>query len=161
VSGADCRLCVFDSISAATEIWVKGKSFSVEHLIQDEALAAEFEGGSIGLFRLAPQDYHRFHSPVQGTIAKTPVKIDGTYFTVNPMAVNEDLDVFTENVRKVSVINLEQSSEKKNEAFDKCVFISIGALLGKCCSLALFVFNRDAMYCAGMYVFQNVLDSVG
>lgn len=138
MSSADCRLCVFESISAATQIWVKGKSFSVQHLVQDEALAAEFEGGSIGIFRLAPQDYHRFHSPVHGAIAKTPVKIDGTYFTVNPMAVNEDLDVFTENVRKVSVINLEQSGEKKNEAFDKCVFISIGALLGKCLLYFLF-----------------------
>ena len=100
-------------------------------MIQDAELAAEFEGGSIGLFRLAPQDYHRFHSPVQGVIAKTPVKIDGTYFTVNPMAVNENLDVFTENVRKVSVINLEQTGEKKNEAFDKSILISIGALLGE------------------------------
>ncbi|KAG0047502.1 hypothetical protein BGZ83_007451 [Gryganskiella cystojenkinii] len=129
VSAADCRLCVFESITTATEVWVKGKSFSVQQLVRDKDLAAEFDGGSIGLFRLAPQDYHRFHSPVQGAIAKTPVKIDGTYFTVNPMAVNENLDVFTENVRKVSVIDLDQSDESRNKAFDKCVFISIGALL--------------------------------
>ncbi|KAF8953028.1 hypothetical protein BGZ46_003315 [Entomortierella lignicola] len=129
VSGADCRLCVFDSISSATQVWIKGKSFSLKNLFQDEALAAQFEGGSIALFRLAPQDYHRFHSPVTGQIAKEPVKVDGTYFTVNPMAVNEDLDVFTENVRKVTLIDLEQSGETRNENFDQCVFISIGALL--------------------------------
>ncbi|KAF9168851.1 hypothetical protein BGX21_001214 [Mortierella sp. AD011] len=129
VSGADCRLCVFESISAATEVWIKGKSFSVKNLVQDETLATEFDGGSIALFRLAPQDYHRFHTPVTGTIVGEPTKVDGTYFTVNPMAVNEDLDVFTENVRKVTVIDLEQQEETKNEHFDKCIFVSIGALL--------------------------------
>ncbi|KAI8595730.1 phosphatidylserine decarboxylase-domain-containing protein [Dissophora ornata] len=130
VSGADSRLCVFESINAATEVWIKGKSFTIEHLIQDADLAAKYEGGAIAIFRLAPQDYHRFHSPVTGTIAREPVKIDGTYFTVNPMAINEDLDVFTENVRKVTVMDLEQNVETtKNEKFDQCVFVSIGALL--------------------------------
>ncbi|KAG0266256.1 hypothetical protein BG011_002953 [Mortierella polycephala] len=132
VSSADCRLCVFESITAATQVWVKGKSFTIEHLVRDTALAAQFEGGSIALFRLAPQDYHRFHSPVSGRIANDSVKIDGTYFTVNPMAVNnEGLDVFTENVRKVTVIDLEQhgEGENRNEHFDKAVFVSIGALL--------------------------------
>lgn len=60
-------------------------------------------------------------------------RIGGTYFTVNPMAVNENLDVFTENVRVVSVLDLDKGGEGegKNEAFDRCVFVSIGALLGK------------------------------
>ncbi|KAG0203808.1 hypothetical protein BGX28_004049 [Mortierella sp. GBA30] len=129
VSSADCRLCVFKSISAATQVWVKGKSFSVENLVQDKALAEQFDGGSIALFRLAPQDYHRFHSPVSGHIAKEPVKVDGTYLTVNPMAVNENLDVFTENVRKITVIDLEQGDENRNENFDQAIFVSIGALL--------------------------------
>ncbi|KAG0221025.1 hypothetical protein BGX31_010264 [Mortierella sp. GBA43] len=128
VSSADCRLCVFESISAATQVWIKGKAFSVEQLVQDAHLASQFEGGSIALFRLAPQDYHRFHSPVTGTIVGEPRKIDGTYYTVNPMAVNGNLNVFTENVREVTVIDLEQQ-ETKNETFDQCVFISIGALL--------------------------------
>lgn len=131
VSAADCRLCVFESISVATQVWIKGKAFSVQNLICNDDLAAEFEGGSIGIFRLAPQDYHRFHSPAQGTVAADPTKISGTYFTVNPMAVNDHVDVFTENVRKVSVLDLDQSEEGRNEQFDKCVFVSIGALLGK------------------------------
>ncbi|KAI1315962.1 hypothetical protein EDD11_010601 [Mortierella claussenii] len=133
VSSADCRLCVFESITAATQVWIKGKSFSMQQLVRDEALAAQFEGGSIAIFRLAPQDYHRFHSPVTGSIVKEPIKIDGTYFTVNPMAVNANLNVFTDNVRKVTVIDLEQQQregeEKKNGLYDQCIFVSIGALL--------------------------------
>ncbi|KAF9429104.1 hypothetical protein BGZ76_001806 [Entomortierella beljakovae] len=128
VSSADCRLCVFESISSATQVWIKGKSFTVKNLVQDETLASQFEGGSIAIFRLAPQDYHRFHSPVTGTIANNAAKIDGTYFTVNPMAVNR-INVFTENVRQVSIIDLEQQGETKNQSFDQCVYVSIGALL--------------------------------
>ncbi|CAO3563498.1 unnamed protein product [Mortierella alpina] len=128
-SAADCRLSCFESISSATKIWIKGKQFTLPHLLQDEALAAEYDDGAIAIFRLAPQDYHRFHSPVQGKIARDPVKIGGTYFTVNPMAVNENLDVFTENVRVVTVMDLQQGDSTGSDAFDQCVFVSIGALL--------------------------------
>ncbi|KAF9586181.1 hypothetical protein BGW38_008898 [Lunasporangiospora selenospora] len=130
VSVADCRMSCFDTITKATELWIKGVTFSVAKLLGDEELAKKYEGGALAIFRLAPQDYHRFHSPVQGTVVTDAVKIDGTYFTVNPMAVNHNVDVFTENVRKVTIIGLDQSQdEHRNEQFDKCVFVSIGALL--------------------------------
>ncbi|KAF8935674.1 hypothetical protein BGZ47_009804 [Haplosporangium gracile] len=127
-SATDCRLVCFDSISTAQKFWIKGQKFTLPTFLQDDALAKEFDQASMAIFRLAPQDYHRFHSPVQGTISRDrePVRVGGTYFTVNPMAVNENLDVFTENVRVVSVLDLEQQG---NEAFDKCLFVSIGALL--------------------------------
>jgi phosphatidylserine decarboxylase len=50
--------------------------------------------------RLAPQDYHRFHSPVKGKVGKMTM-IDGEYYTVNPQAIRTMLDVYGENVRKV------------------------------------------------------------
>ncbi|KAF9571556.1 hypothetical protein EC968_000451 [Mortierella alpina] len=119
ISAADCRLSCFESISSATTIWIKGKQFTLSHLLQDDALAAQYEEGAIAIFRLAPQDYHRFHSPVQGKIAREPVKIGGTYFTVNPMAVNENLDVFTENVRVVTVMDLEQGDKTGSGVLDQ------------------------------------------
>ncbi|KAF9581916.1 hypothetical protein BGW38_000899 [Lunasporangiospora selenospora] len=131
VSAADCRLTAFESITSATEIWIKGKSFTLDRLLQDDELVQTFTGGAIAIFRLAPQDYHRFHSPVRGKVLRDPKKIDGTYFTVNPMAVNEDLDVFTENVRMISVLELDQPQEGDNQEGlgHQCVFVSIGALL--------------------------------
>ncbi|KAF9926366.1 hypothetical protein FBU30_004030 [Linnemannia zychae] len=126
VSAADCRITCFESVSAATEFWIKGQHFTLPNLLQDTELAKEFDEGSMAIFRLAPQDYHRFHCPIKGVLKKDPVRIGGTYFTVNPMAINEDLDVFTENVRVVSVLDLEDAGDK---SFDKSVFVSIGALL--------------------------------
>ncbi|KAG0261550.1 hypothetical protein DFQ27_002910 [Actinomortierella ambigua] len=108
VSAADCRLSVFETIESATKIWIKGRQFTLPNLLQDAELAAQYEGGSIAIFRLAPQDYHRYHSPVQGHVARAPVLLGNQYFTVNPMAVRSEINVFTENVRKLTVIDLQQ-----------------------------------------------------
>lgn len=71
---------VFSSIDAATNLWIKGKNFNLSNLLQDQELADQLEGGSIAVFRLAPQDYHRFHIPAKGTIEKIN-PIAGTYYT--------------------------------------------------------------------------------
>jgi phosphatidylserine decarboxylase len=104
VSAADCRLIVFDNIDEATRIWIKGHHFSLHHLFDDKKLAQEFDGGSIAVFRLAPVDYHRFHSPIDGKIA-----------------IKENLDVLTRNQRTVITI--------ESETLDKIAFVAIGALL--------------------------------
>ena len=121
VSAADCRLIVFDNVNEATRIWIKGHNFSLRHLFDDEKLAKEFEGGSIAVFRLAPVDYHRYHTPISGKIGATMKQITGTYYTVNPIAIKENLDVLTRNQRTVITV--------ESEDFEKIAFVAIGALL--------------------------------
>lgn len=84
VSAADCRLMVFKSVSEATRLWIKGRDFSIQKLLGDSYKAdwARYDGGSVAIFRLAPQDYHRFHSAVDGKIGKMEY-ISGEYYTVN------------------------------------------------------------------------------
>ncbi|RIA83236.1 phosphatidylserine decarboxylase-domain-containing protein [Glomus cerebriforme] len=120
VSPADCRMMAFPTVTKATELWIKGQSFSIARLLDDDLIAKEYEGGSLGIFRLAPQDYHRFHFPVEGELG--PVKdIPGAYFTVNPMAIRSPLDVYGENKRAVCYINSPQ--------FGKVAYITIGAMM--------------------------------
>jgi len=100
VSPADCRSVVFNRVDQATKVWIKGREFSVKRLL-GEAYGHEakrYENGALGIFRLAPQDYHRFHIPVDGVMGK-PELIAGEYYTVNPMAIRSALDVYGENVR--------------------------------------------------------------
>lgn len=59
VSPADCRMMAFQTIEQATKIWIKGMDFTVAKLLDDPAYAQCFDGGSLAVFRLAPQDYHR------------------------------------------------------------------------------------------------------
>jgi len=59
---------------------------------------------SMVIFRLAPQDYHRFHYAVSGTVVDH-YKIKGVLYSVNPTAINQDkFNVFQENQRYVTVI---------------------------------------------------------
>ncbi|CAO3667224.1 unnamed protein product [Rhizopus stolonifer] len=120
VSSADCRLNVFNSVTTATQLWIKGRNFNLSNLLQDDELANELDGGSLGVFRLAPQDYHRFHIPTKGTVESFN-SIQGTYYTVNPCVVNENLDVFTDNHRCVVTV-------KSPRGFRYAV-VCVGALL--------------------------------
>ena len=106
-SPADCRLTAFPTIDLATKYWIKGFGFTVAKLLGDEEdLAKSFDGGSIIIARLAPQDYHRWHAPTSGRV-RSVKEIDGTYYTVNPQAINQlgTLDVFCENRRSVMIVD--------------------------------------------------------
>jgi phosphatidylserine decarboxylase len=106
VSPADCRSVVFNRIDLATKIWIKGREFSLKRLMGDAYPedAKRYENGGLGIFRLAPQDYHRFHIPVDGILRK-PKLIAGEYYTVNPMAIRSALDVYGENIRVLCPID--------------------------------------------------------
>ncbi|KAG8699498.1 hypothetical protein FRC11_013655 [Ceratobasidium sp. 423] len=104
-SAADCRLTVWNNVATATKVWVKGKHFSVPELLGDAKLSeAKFgTNPSLAIFRLAPADYHRFHSPCAGAFT-APTSQGSKYYTVNPQAVNTELDVFTANRRDIRII---------------------------------------------------------
>lgn len=122
VSPADCRSVVFNRMEEAQRIWVKGREFSVERLL-GEAYAQDakrYHGGALGIMRLAPQDYHRFHIPVDGIMGE-PKLIDGEYYTVNPMAIRSALDVYGENIRYVVPID--------SEAHGRVMVICVGAMM--------------------------------
>ncbi len=122
VSPADCRSVVFNSIQDATGIWIKGREFTIQRLLGDAYPldARRYENGALGIFRLAPQDYHRFHIPVDG-ILREPKAIAGEYYTVNPMAIRSALDVYGENVRVLCPID--------TELFGRVMVICVGAMM--------------------------------
>jgi len=120
VSPADCRMLVFPSISQATDVWIKGENFNLTSLLESEELASHYEGGSLVIARLAPQDYHRFHSPINCTVGNF-VEVPGFYHTVNPIAVNHPIDIFTTNRRLYTLLH---SGE-----FGMVCYIAIGATM--------------------------------
>lgn len=122
VSPADCRSVVFNRMDEATKIWVKGREFSIERLLGNAYPedAKRYTNGALGIFRLAPQDYHRFHIPVDGVMG-VPKPIDGEYYTVNPMAIRSALDVYGENLRVVIPID--------SVAHGRVMVICVGAMM--------------------------------
>jgi len=120
-SPADCRLMVFPEMLDATKLWVKGEHFTIENLLGPRAdLAPKFVSGAMVICRLAPQDYHRWHWPCNGKV-KQITKIDGALLTVNPIAINKNVDVYTANKRNVIEI--------ETECFGTIVMIAVGATM--------------------------------
>jgi len=121
ICAADSRLMAFVNVEDSQRFWIKGQKFSVQGLLGKELSSNAFMNGSLVIFRLAPQDYHRFHVPVSGTIEKF-VDRPGCLYTVNPIAVNSKYcNVFTENKRVVSIISTSD--------FGKVAFVAIGATM--------------------------------
>ncbi|EME86046.1 uncharacterized protein MYCFIDRAFT_186418 [Pseudocercospora fijiensis CIRAD86] len=116
-------LTVFPTIDLAQKFWIKGFGFSLEGLLGSKELAQDFDGGSINIARLATQDYHRWHAPTSGTVDSI-TDIPGTYYTVNPQAINEPgtLDVFCENKRSVMML-------KRAATGSRVALIAVGAML--------------------------------
>lgn len=120
VSAADCRLNVFPTLQEAQELWIKGDKFTLETLLRDPALAQEFAECSLVISRLAPQDYHRYHCPVTGKLGEFNL-IEGAYYTVNPIAINQKIDVYGSNKRLVTSI--------ETEDFGKVLLVAVGATM--------------------------------
>ena len=93
---------------------VKGSTYSVASILQNEALARRYEGGFCLVLRLSVDDYHRYC-----TIKKS-YAIPGRLHTVNPIAYSK-FSVFSENSRVVSVL--------KTEHFGIVTQVEVGALM--------------------------------
>lgn len=59
--------------------WIKSQPYSIAHMLANDALAPLFAGGTVYQAYLNPLSYHRWHSPVSGTIVKSYL-VDGSYF---------------------------------------------------------------------------------
>jgi phosphatidylserine decarboxylase len=60
--------------------WVKSQPYSLHDMLANDACANEFVGGTVYQAYLNPFNYHRWHSPVSGTVLKA-ANVEGTYFS--------------------------------------------------------------------------------
>ena len=97
---------------------IKGVPYTAAELLENERLAAEYAGGTCLIFRLSPDDYHRYVYPDGGTQEKT-VAIKGVLHSVNPIAGS--LGVYRRNARRYTLLHTEH--------FGDVVQMEVGALL--------------------------------
>ncbi|WWC72371.1 phosphatidylserine decarboxylase [Kwoniella pini CBS 10737] len=68
-------------VHARDKFWVKGQPYSVLDMLNfDKDYAQQFVGGTIYQAFLSALSYHRWHSPVSGTIKKSFI-VQGTYYS--------------------------------------------------------------------------------
>lgn len=117
---ADARTLVFSTIAESTQ-WFKGVELNHRELIGQTAVDGRidyFDGGSMVISRLAPEDYHRFHAPINGTVVSY-TELPGTYWSVGVDAARSGNNVLL-NLRKVLIIDAGGS-------VGKIAFVAVGA----------------------------------
>src|SRR5580658_1863192 len=70
-------------IKLRDRFWIKSQPYSIVHMLANDVLAGKFIGATVYQAYLSPLSYHRWHSPVSGTIVKAYVK-DGSYYSETP-----------------------------------------------------------------------------
>lgn len=118
ISPADGRLFAYENINIEALVQLKGMMYSLRDLIGEEALAQKYSGGTCLVIRLSPVDYHRFHYPADGQIVREE-KIDGHYFSVNPIALSKLIRLYVQNKREWMLL--------KTERFKEVLMMEVGA----------------------------------
>jgi phosphatidylserine decarboxylase len=100
VSPADGRIDSIGPIDGRA-FRVKGRPYAVDELVGDVAEAKRYDGGVGCVVYLSPRDYHRVHSPVEGTIVSVR-SMPGDYYPVNAIGVKHVHNLFVRN-RRVAI----------------------------------------------------------
>lgn len=117
---ADGRHLGIAALQQETGVYAKGQRLNLHALLSEDTLANRFTGGACVISRLCPVDYHRFHSPVAGTIIAQHL-INGDLFSVSPIALQKRLAYLWENKRLLTLI--------ESEHYGLVAYIAIGATM--------------------------------
>ncbi len=98
---------------------IKNVEYNLEQLLRSKTLAERFAGGLCLIFRLTPQDYHRYCYACDGVRVRSAA-IGGILHCVRPMAYTS-VPVFVENSREYVAL--------LTDFFGTVVQMEIGALL--------------------------------
>jgi len=118
--GSPCEglVSVFPNIKPELVVAAKGSNFSLAELFGDEALAREYEGGTMVSIRLTPANYHRMHFFDNGVVTNTHM-IKGDLYSVSPLALRRVVRLYCRNKR--AIINF------ATENFGNVVLVEVGA----------------------------------
>ncbi|EKM57609.1 uncharacterized protein PHACADRAFT_206501 [Phanerochaete carnosa HHB-10118-sp] len=71
------------NVKASDKFWLKGSPYSLEHMLNGDPFVSEFAGGTVYQAFLSATSYHRWHSPVSGTVVRVAI-VPGSYYASSP-----------------------------------------------------------------------------
>lgn len=124
ISPCDCHMSAY-TITPGCRFRVKGAEYTVDSLLHDEKLANEYRDGMCLIFRLMPDNYHRYIYPDWGTKSDNTF-IQGKLHTVRPVAQGK-YRIFATNSREYTTLHTQN--------FGDMIFMEVGALMvGRICN---------------------------
>lgn len=118
IAPCDGKLTVYH-IDKNSRFKIKNSTYSIKSLLRSKKLAHKYENGTLLLFRLTVDDYHRYCYIDSGKKTKN-YRIKGVFHTVNPIA-NEEFPVYKENTREYTILD--------SDNFGKVLIMEVGALM--------------------------------
>lgn len=119
IAVADSRILVIPQLHDRTHFAIKGTPCTLEGLCADRLLASLYDYGTCMIFRLAPQDYHRIHFPLQGIPLRSRI-VHGIYESVNPYVYQTGIQPLIKNERQIVLFD--------TPLCDQIAIILVGAL---------------------------------
>lgn len=118
ISPCDSKLSIY-KISDDSKFMIKNTEYTLKSLTRSEKISDYFQGGTLMLFRLTVDDYHRYCYVDEGVKTKN-FWINGVFHTVNPIA-NDQCPIYKENTRCFSLL--------KSKNFGSILMMEVGALM--------------------------------
>lgn len=118
ISPCDGKLSVY-KINKKSVFNIKNTKYTLRSLLRSKELAERYENGTICVFRLTVDDYHRY-CYIDNGVKSGEYFIQGLYHTVNP-AANDVYPIYKENTRQFSLL--------KSDNFKTVLMMEVGALL--------------------------------
>ncbi len=120
VSPADGNLVAAGKVDSGARFLVKRRPYSVADLVGDAVDAERYIGGSYSLTYLSPRDYHRVHSPVDGSVSLVR-SLPGDLYPVNTIGERHVRGLFARNLRVAICID--------TESLGRVTLVMVGALI--------------------------------
>lgn len=149
VSGADSTpLRIARNVKETDEFWVKGEPYSLRDMLNNDPRTPQFANGTVYQAFLAALNYHRWHSPVNGTVVSVET-VQGTYCALSPSIgfnatehpdppAEEFSQIFMTNVATRSIVLIEAD----NKDIGLMAFIAVGMIEISSCEPTVNVGDR-------------------
>lgn len=118
VSPVDGTLIGYGRIQSGVLQQIKGREYSLQELLSDAADADQYREGCYSTLYLSPRDYHRVHSPVDGSVVGYRY-IPGRLFPVNRFGLVRVPRLFTRNERLIVFLETD---------FGPLIMVMVGAM---------------------------------
>ncbi|GJE85181.1 phosphatidylserine decarboxylase family protein [Phanerochaete sordida] len=117
-------------VKATDTFWLKGEPYSLDYMLAGDAFASQFVGGTVYQAFLSATSYHRWHSPVNGTVVRV-VNVPGTYYAESPvMGFPDDPDPAAPNNSQAFITSIAARAiiyvRADNPAIGLMCFVAVG-----------------------------------
>lgn len=119
LSPCDGRISETGDLQENRILQAKGKNYSLQDLLADDAVCSQLRDGYFSTIYLSPRDYHRIHMPMTGRLQRM-IHVPGRLFSVAPYTVRQVPRLFARNERVICIFDTDSGP---------LVMVLVGAML--------------------------------